>query len=304
MTACKEHSMPDAKLSTYERWIQSIAESTPNFVQQQQRKWVGLRSTLVSYTEKQVAAPAFSDHIIVLHLNSIPYLSGSIEGKRAETIVKSGEMSLLAAGQGSTWEWRDLSVCETLYLALDSTFVQQVAEDYTNAKPIEILNQFILRDPQIQYIGLALKTEIESGEPSGSLFGDSLANALTTRLLSYSTSLSLQMPQRGGLSAQQVQLVSDYIQSNLNQDLRLTTIAAVVGLSESHFTRQFKQAMGITPYQYVIQNRVEQAKRLLCLGHLTIQDIALQVGFADQSHLTSQFKRTTGVTPKQFLQQR
>jgi AraC family transcriptional regulator len=61
----------------------------------------------------------------------------------------------------------------------------------------------------------------------------------------------------------------------------------------------FKQAMGISPHQYVIQQRVEHAKLMLSKTDLAIADIALQVGFSSQSHLTQQFKRLTGMTPKQ-----
>jgi AraC family transcriptional regulator len=59
------------------------------------------------------------------------------------------------------------------------------------------------------------------------------------------------------------------------------------------------QAMGVSPDQYVIQQRVEQAKLMLSKTDLAIADIALQVGFSSQSHLTQQFKRITGMTPKQ-----
>jgi AraC family transcriptional regulator len=60
--------------------------------------------------------------------------------------------------------------------------------------------------------------------------------------------------------------------------------------------------MGLSPYQYVIQCRVERARLLLQRGDLTIEQVALLVGFADQSHLTYHFKRLIGVTPKRFMQ--
>jgi AraC family transcriptional regulator len=295
--------MSESSLSTYEKWIKAIAESTPNLVQSHDRGF-GLQTALVSYTDKQISAPAFSEHIIVLHLNQIPRLIGRIEGKQAEIAVKSGEMSILAPGQESRWEWQDPKVCQTFYLALDSLLFRRVARDYGyTIADTEILNQSILRDPQIQYIGLALKAELESEGQTGSLFQESLAIALTSRLLSQYTTLPPRRQQLVGvLSGQQLQLVIDYINDNLSQDLRLADLASVIGLSESHFTRQFKRTTGTTPYQYVIQSRIERAKLLLCQGQLTIQEVALQVGFADQSHLTYHFKRTLGVTPKQFLE--
>ena len=71
-------------------------------------------------------------------------------------------------------------------------------------------------------------------------------------------------------------------------------------MSPYYFSRLFKQSTGLSPYQYIIQSRVDRAKRLLDQG-LAIADIAYSVGFASQSHLNRHFKRLVGVTPKAFL---
>jgi AraC family transcriptional regulator len=92
----------------------------------------------------------------------------------------------------------------------------------------------------------------------------------------------------------------DHIHTCLNRDLSLAEIASVVNISPTYFASLFKQAMGISPYQYVIQQRVKQGKLMLSNTDLAIADIALQVGFSSQSHLTQQFKRLTGMTPKQI----
>jgi AraC family transcriptional regulator len=97
----------------------------------------------------------------------------------------------------------------------------------------------------------------------------------------------------------QLQQAIDYIHAHLNRDLSLAELASVVNISPTYFASLFKKVMGISPHQYVIQQRVEQAKLMLLKTDLAIADIALQVGFSSQSHLTQQFKRLTGVTPKQ-----
>lgn len=61
-------------------------------------------------------------------------------------------------------------------------------------------------------------------------------------------------------------------------------------MSHNYFTRLFKQSIGLTPYQYVIQRRVEQAKQLLIEGNLAIADMALQVGFVHKGHLMKIFR--------------
>jgi len=74
-------------------------------------------------------------------------------------------------------------------------------------------------------------------------------------------------------------------------------------MSESHFSRSFKQSAGIAPYQYLMQQRVERAKQLLKQQAISISDIALDCGFANQTHLTKVFRQMTGVTPKAYQKQ-
>ncbi len=102
-----------------------------------------------------------------------------------------------------------------------------------------------------------------------------------------------------GLTPTQLQQAIDYIHTHLDRDLSLIELASTINISPTYFASLFKQATGISPHQYVIQQRVERAKLMLLKTDLAIADIALQVGFSSQSHLTQQFKRLTGMTPKQ-----
>jgi AraC family transcriptional regulator len=97
--------------------------------------------------------------------------------------------------------------------------------------------------------------------------------------------------------------VIDYIKVNLAQDLSILDLASLTSMSESHFSRSFKQLVGIAPYQYLMQQRVERAKQLLKQQAISISDIALDCGFANQTHLTKVFRQMTGVTPKAYQKQ-
>jgi AraC family transcriptional regulator len=88
---------------------------------------------------------------------------------------------------------------------------------------------------------------------------------------------------------------------NLQRSLTLEQMASVAQLSPYHFARQFKATTRMTPYQYVIERRVERAQQLLRInGELSLAEVAARTGFSDQSQFTSLFKRIVGITISGF----
>ena len=77
-------------------------------------------------------------------------------------------------------------------------------------------------------------------------------------------------------------------------------MAQLLDMSPFHFSRLFKQSIGMTPHQYLSQQRVERAKQLLKKTDRLIIDIALECGFSSHSHLSKQFRQITGITPKAY----
>lgn len=78
-------------------------------------------------------------------------------------------------------------------------------------------------------------------------------------------------------------------------------MAAVADLDPYSFARQFKAVTGLPPHQYVIERRIQRARRLLRADHQLDQaEVALRAGFSSQSKLSFYFKRIVGVTPRQF----
>ena len=89
----------------------------------------------------------------------------------------------------------------------------------------------------------------------------------------------------------------EFVEEHLGEDIGLPQLAALVGYSPDHFARLFKRAFGRSPYQYLLERRVERAKSLLRDRSHSIAEIAVECGFSTQAHFHAAFKSRTGVTP-------
>ncbi len=94
--------------------------------------------------------------------------------------------------------------------------------------------------------------------------------------------------------------VRDFIHAHFDEPVQLDTLAIIAGCSKAALIEGFKLHFGVPPNRYLIQVRIDAARRLLRRG-LDIADVAAAVGFADQSHLTRHFKAILGVTPARYL---
>ena len=106
-----------------------------------------------------------------------------------------------------------------------------------------------------------------------------------------------------GLDKQRLASVLDFIESHLADDIGLTTLARFVGLTPYRFARSFKEAIGLSPRQYILERRVAKVKDLISIGAGSLAEIAYAVGFSSQSHMTEVFRKRLGVTPGQYREQ-
>ncbi|MCC1484930.1 helix-turn-helix domain-containing protein [Winogradskyella immobilis] len=96
---------------------------------------------------------------------------------------------------------------------------------------------------------------------------------------------------------QRVVFVKDFLDCNYHKELRLRKLAEIGLLSENHLLRSFNQIFGMSPFQYISQKRIKEAKRQILESNKSIKNIALDVGYSSPSNFSSYFKTIVGKSP-------
>ncbi|HET8939999.1 MAG TPA: helix-turn-helix transcriptional regulator [Polyangiales bacterium] len=142
--------------------------------------------------------------------------------------------------------------------------------------------------------------EVGAGAPSGRLYAESLSLAI----LSYLVERVPDPPHeraRGKLSEAQCRHLRNYTRDHLASGVRLSDLAALVGMSPRHFSKLFHQAFGVSPHRYLLTQRLQEgARRLATDPRADITRIAIALGFSSQSHFSTSFRQLFGMSPRQY----
>lgn len=154
------------------------------------------------------------------------------------------------------------------------------------------------RDEVMLHLALALLPALKNPREVNRIFADHVAWAVTAHLAeTYGGVRPDNGLCMGGLSPARERIAKDMMLANLAGEMSIRDLAEACGFSQAHFSRAFRQATGKPPHRWLLEQRVERAKKLLAHTDDDISAIALACGFADQSHLTRVFFRATGITP-------
>lgn len=239
------------------------------------------------------------NHVAVVLLNSPLTATVKWPGHSQEVRVLPNQISLFPAHMPMSARCSERH--EFAMVSIETKFLARAAHDISGLDGLELVPKLGVGDPLVASLILNLDQEAERGCPQGNAYAESLATMLGIHLArNYSAKQTRICEPRGGLNRHQLARVIDFVHAHFAQDIPLSALSSVAGLSPYHFARLFKQSTGLAPHQYLVQVRVERAKGLLLQSRESTTSIALQVGFCDQSHFAIHFKRAYGVTPRAF----
>ena len=153
-------------------------------------------------------------------------------------------------------------------------------------------------DATIAHLGWAVLPAVRNPGQANQLFLDHVFLALGTHVAqTYGGLRPPSRPVAGGLAPWQVRRAKEIFSAKLDNGVALKEVARECGLSLSYFSRAFRRSVGVPPHTWLLQHRIEVAKEKLRDRQLSVSQVALACGFADQSHLTRVFTRMVGLSP-------
>ncbi|MEO1672233.1 MAG: AraC family transcriptional regulator [Cyanobacteria bacterium J06631_2] len=250
----------------------------------------------------QVESEATKHHIIAYFLNDLsPRQITRLDGKEYDGELRRGDIWLKPSHSSGFWRWESNDNC--LMFAIEPAFLSQVAtqNNCANSDRIEVLPVLKTCDPIFDALAIQFQQEMDNAEFGNLMYLESLANQFAIHLLRKYCAFPLKLKEyTGGLSPYKLKQAVEYINDNLEQQVKLKDVAKLIDISQYYFCRSFRTSMGVSPYQYVIQQRVAKAKELIKSSKLPLADIAYSCGFSSQSQMTQHFRKCVGVTPKVY----
>ena len=155
-------------------------------------------------------------------------------------------------------------------------------------------------DPLVHESVKRLSSLVSRDDVTGLLMRESIGEAVRLHLRDQYT---LDRPEAGTprrLTARSRRLIAEHLKDELASDISLERLAELAEMPVSAFVTAFTAAFGDTPYQYVLNRRIDEAQRLLASTDMAIRDVGTAVGFSTPSHFASTFRHRVGVTPSQY----
>jgi AraC family transcriptional regulator len=241
-------------------------------------------------------------HTFSLALTDLPSLELCTDGKNFHPHpLKAGDWIFIPNNQTSGSRWSENSLCMHLYLK--STFVNNILSTNFLEDKIDLQPIIGYKDPIVEHFLELFKEEFASNQLSDILYAEALARTLSIHLIRrYS---DRQVPRNISpiyLDRSKLQKTIEYIDRHLDREITIQGLAQHAQVSISIFAHAFKKEIGISPYQFILKQRLERSKQLLINQNtkLSISKIAQMCGFSTASAFTNRFRQKEGISPSKY----
>lgn len=249
----------------------------------------------------------------------LPIAQGRHEHQSYEFLIPTGPMPLLGHAQrtvrpmvnrllpinsqqphGST---ENCPRAQFTAVMLTRDIIEETAFAMWRRKDVVFLERFVAVWEELRAILAAFMEEAQRDQIGREFVLDALTLQIVVLLLRAVPHNLTATEQDLRSACPNVQRAVEFLRDNYAKDFSLAHVAKVANLSPYHFSRVFRREIGWTPYDYLLQIRLEKALTLLNKRQLSITEICYETGFSNMNHFAAVFKRKLGVTPSQYRKQ-
>lgn len=232
-----------------------------------------------------------------------------VGGRAIRKRPRIGTNTFLPSDGGATWTLD--GPAEVVHLYLRPDHFERFAEDQLGRPAARVNDFFAIEDPWLDGYFRMLASEFDgparTSPPGDSLLLDETVHLVSRHLVRWHSNAGAGARRELDLQAKVnplrpvlVRRIEDYVDGNLDRDISLPELAGLCSMSVDHFLRSYRAARGITPYRYVLEQRLRRAATMLRTTGEPVAAIAAKCGFRSHSHFSTKFHAAFGVSPSHF----
>jgi AraC family transcriptional regulator len=274
--------------------------SPAHILNRQTEKWRGLQVEIFEATQREPFQYKYSgDRHLLIAAETASRQDGEtyVEGLPKSTLREfSGKLTLIPAGHKFCGWLKPRRLWRSVYFYIDPK--SPVLAQEARFAEIKLKPRLFFTDSDLWETAYKLKRLVE--RPAEALYAEALEVVLAHELLRSDSPAAAHGIAKGGLAAWQKKRVAEYIEEHLAEDILLSTLAQIAGLSPYHFARAFKESFGVPPHRYHMLKRIERAKALLSKPSVSVTEAGLRTGFSGTSAFSAAFRKITLQSPSQY----
>jgi len=267
-------------------------------------QWGGVRVELVT---REAVGPCDGGMCVPHHV--VSFLT---EGRRSGVINSIEGSTPRRVGHDAGWTRIVPAGCHVhthwergrrtyLMAFIEPQHLQTLGDTYGVTVSQDLQEQVDVRDQRLARVLGDMSQELREPGLLSEVLGLAMAEQFCVQLLRLMQQQSAKLPMaRGGLATRPLALVLEMIEQGLDGRLSVDALAQAAGLSVNHFAQAFRQSTGLPPHRYILEKRLDAARRLLGDPSLTLTEIALRAGFGGSSQFATAFRRATGLSPSDW----
>jgi AraC family transcriptional regulator len=265
------------------------------------RQEMAARGLRFRFDTEQIQAPTdwccFDDsrHLIYVHRQ------GSLQSM--ETVLDWGHMGGGPPQVGDIWVVPAGERCASLVQGGEPAGFCEIAVPTQVVGAAVLMPRVKKRDPLIYQLTEGLASLFGRDDGMTRLLKDSLAESLRLHIVDSCTVARPRLRRRPGrvaLDAATRAVLVEFVEDGMESEITLEALADLAEMSVGKFIKAFAAAFHTTPYQFLLDRRIDRAKSQLMTTSLTVTEISTAVGFSTPNHFATAFKRRVGVSPSGY----